>query len=144
MVDMSLAQLDGELSFGTDPMQLSADPLILLHGGRSDRPSLGDRLVDAAHRLLALVGLLLLLPMGLLLALAIRIGDPGPILFRQVRVGLEGQEFVLFKFRTMRIGAESLLDQLRDPARPPDLGSRAMAASLLPRRAAAAVERRPW
>ena len=38
------------------------------------------------------------------LALAVRLDSPGPILFRQRRVGLDGQEFDVLKFRTMRVG----------------------------------------
>ena len=50
----------------------------------------------------ALLGLLLTAPLWLLLALLIRLDSPGSALFRQVRVGRNGQEFVLLKFRSMR------------------------------------------
>jgi lipopolysaccharide/colanic/teichoic acid biosynthesis glycosyltransferase len=40
----------------------------------------------------------------LLIALAIRLGNPGPMLFRQDRVGLNGKVFRMLKFRTMRVG----------------------------------------
>jgi lipopolysaccharide/colanic/teichoic acid biosynthesis glycosyltransferase len=39
-------------------------------------------------------------------ALAIKLDSPGPIIFRQKRVGARGQEFVVFKFRSMREGAD--------------------------------------
>ena len=42
-------------------------------------------------------------PLMLLIALAIRLGNPGPILFVQDRVGLNGKVFRMFKFRTMRV-----------------------------------------
>ncbi len=45
------------------------------------------------------------LPM-LLVALLIRLTSPGPAIYRQVRTGLNGRPFVMFKFRTMRIDAE--------------------------------------
>jgi len=51
----------------------------------------------------ALAALLLLWPLLLTLALAVRLDSPGPILFRQRRVGLDGHEFDVLKFRTMRI-----------------------------------------
>jgi lipopolysaccharide/colanic/teichoic acid biosynthesis glycosyltransferase len=51
--------------------------------------------------LLALVALPLLSPVLLLAALAVRLDSTGPILFRQVRVGYRGDEFTVFKFRTM-------------------------------------------
>ena len=52
--------------------------------------------------LTALLGLLFTAPLWLLLALLIRLDSPGSALFRQVRVGRNGQEFVLLKFRSMR------------------------------------------
>lgn len=50
---------------------------------------------------LALLGLLLLAPLLLLIALAIRLDSPGPALFRQERVGRHGTPFRIHKFRTM-------------------------------------------
>ncbi len=52
------------------------------------------------------VMLIVTLPVMGLLALAIRIDSPGPIIFRQKRVGMHGQEFVVYKFRSMREGAD--------------------------------------
>jgi lipopolysaccharide/colanic/teichoic acid biosynthesis glycosyltransferase len=49
----------------------------------------------------SMVGLTLALPLMALIALAIRLDSPGPVIFRQKRVGLRGQIFTLFKFRTM-------------------------------------------
>ncbi len=46
------------------------------------------------------------LPIMAIIALAIKIDSPGPAIFKQMRVGLRGKEFVLYKFRSMRIGAE--------------------------------------
>lgn len=52
--------------------------------------------------IVALVGIVLLAPEFLILAVAVRFSSPGPIIFCQRRVGLNGREFMLFKFRTMR------------------------------------------
>ncbi len=51
------------------------------------------------------VGLLLLLPFLPLIALAIRISSPGPILYKSIRLGQGGQPFVFYKFRSMVDGA---------------------------------------
>ena len=47
-----------------------------------------------------------LLVLGAAVAVAIRLGSPGPIFFRQRRVGRQGREFLLYKFRSMKIDAE--------------------------------------
>ena len=57
--------------------------------------------------LLSALGLLLVLPLMGLIALAIRLDSPGPALFRQKRIGMGGRAFVLFKFRSMRINADA-------------------------------------
>ncbi len=64
-------------------------------------------LIKRGHDLLlALLGIMLLLPLWPVIALRVRVDSPGPILFRQVRVGRNEREFVLYKFRTMRQDAE--------------------------------------
>ena len=50
--------------------------------------------------------LLVLWPALVLVALAIKIDDPGPVFYRQVRVGRDGKEFRIFKFRTMIVDAD--------------------------------------
>lgn len=50
--------------------------------------------------------LLLLSPVLLLTALCVKLGSPGPILFRQRRIGLHKQEFTMLKFRSMRVNAQ--------------------------------------
>jgi exopolysaccharide biosynthesis polyprenyl glycosylphosphotransferase len=66
-----------------------------------------------ADRLGAAVLLALLAPVLLAVAVAVRAGSPGPVLFRQVRVGRGGAEFTIYKFRTMRTDAEERLAELR-------------------------------
>jgi len=60
----------------------------------------------------AAVALLLLSPLLLGLAAMVRVTSPGPALFRQTRVGLNGREFTCLKFRTMVADAERLRGQL--------------------------------
>ncbi len=58
------------------------------------------------------VVLLVVLPVMGLFALAIRVESPGPIIFRQKRVGMRGKEFVVYKFRSMVEGADEAKDKL--------------------------------
>jgi len=56
--------------------------------------------------LFALVGLTLSSPLWILLALAVKLQDRGPVFFRQDRSGLKGRVFYVLKFRSMRVDAE--------------------------------------
>ncbi|NLE00599.1 MAG: sugar transferase [Fibrobacter sp.] len=56
----------------------------------------------------ATLGLLILWPAGLFVAVLIKIFSPGPVFFFQTRIGLHGKPFTCIKFRTMRIGAEKM------------------------------------
>ena len=68
--------------------------------------SRGKRALDIA---IAVCAAPVVLPLGLLCAALIRITSRGPALFRQQRVGLHGQTFSMYKFRTMRADAEEHL-----------------------------------
>lgn len=75
----------------------------------------GQRLVkELADRIGAAVLLTLLSPALLLIALAIKLDDRGPVFYRQQRVKRNGEFFWMWKFRTMRVGADSLLEELAD------------------------------
>lgn len=58
-------------------------------------------------RLLSAVGLIVLSPVLLCISVLVKLGSPGPIFFRQIRVGQYGKQFLIYKFRTMVIDAES-------------------------------------
>jgi lipopolysaccharide/colanic/teichoic acid biosynthesis glycosyltransferase len=76
---------------------------------------IGKRWLDAVG---ALAGLIILSPVFLLAALAIKLTSPGPVFFSQVRVGRFGKTFRIFKFRSMNTtdaGSESLLTAAGDP-----------------------------
>jgi lipopolysaccharide/colanic/teichoic acid biosynthesis glycosyltransferase len=63
--------------------------------------------------LLSAVTLLLLWPLLLAIALAVKLESPGPVIYASLRVGKRGQQFVCHKFRTMFDGADELNDSLR-------------------------------
>ena len=51
-------------------------------------------------------GLIVLSPLFLILAVWIKLDSPGPVFYRQVRVGRDNRDFRIFKFRSMRVGAD--------------------------------------
>lgn len=73
----------------------------------------GKRGIDI---IFASVALLVLLPLLLLVALAIRLDSPGPALFRQRRVGRDGHFFTIYKFRTMRDNPGKHIEWVMDDA----------------------------
>lgn len=87
---------------------------------------MGKLLKSCFDRVVSFIVLILLLPVFLLIAIAIKIAMPGPIFFRQIRVGQRGHEFQVLKFRTMVVGAEKIgLGLLieKDDKRIPPLGA---------------------
>ncbi|HJZ75893.1 MAG TPA: sugar transferase [Vicinamibacterales bacterium] len=72
-------------------------------------------LSDAAKRALDIAGsgvlLLLTAPVFAVVATLVKLTSPGPVLFRQERVGWTGQPFTMLKFRTMHVGADSSIHQ---------------------------------
>lgn len=63
---------------------------------------------------LSTIGLILCIPLFIVVAIAIKLDSPGPVIFKQERVGKDGKKFVMYKFRTMVVNAEDLLDKLID------------------------------
>jgi exopolysaccharide biosynthesis polyprenyl glycosylphosphotransferase len=67
---------------------------------------------SAFDRTAALAAVIVLLPVLGLLATAIKLGDGGPVLFRQTRAGKDGKTFTLYKFRTMVVDAEQRMAEV--------------------------------
>ena len=65
--------------------------------------SLVKRLLDVV---LSMVGLIIFSPLMLITAIAIKLESPGPVIFKQERIGLNGRVFKIYKFRSMYVGAE--------------------------------------
>lgn len=57
---------------------------------------------------ISLLGLIVLSPLMLVVAIAIKIESKGPVLFKQTRLGKGGREFQIYKFRSMCVGAENM------------------------------------
>ena len=70
------------------------------------------RLMDI---ILAMIGIIILLPVYLIIIIAIKLDSKGPTVFKQVRVGKDGKNFTIYKFRTMIVQAESKRDLNIDP-----------------------------
>ncbi|GBC86629.1 UDP-glucose:undecaprenyl-phosphate glucose-1-phosphate transferase [bacterium HR12] len=96
--------------------RLSAQPVggvmsLALRPARLSRP---QRALKRAFDLtVAGIGLILSAPLWALAALAIKLDSPGPVLYRQRRVGEGGRPFVMLKFRSMYVDAEQRLAELR-------------------------------
>lgn len=81
------------------------------------RDSIYDQVKRVFDFAAAAAGLVVCAPLMLLAALLVRLESPGPAIFRQTRIGRDGRPFTLFKFRSMRKGAESgsIYTENRDP-----------------------------
>ena len=103
LYELSLSRIDMD--------SIEGIPLIgIKSGGISTWDYVGKRGLD-----IIIGGLILLLgsPFWLLIALAIKLDSPGPVLFKQRRVGYHGRPFLLYKFRSMRSDADKELAKLR-------------------------------
>ncbi|HEY7628365.1 MAG TPA: sugar transferase [Ilumatobacteraceae bacterium] len=90
---------------------LSYEPLLYVEAPSLSKAQLvAKRVFDIVVSLLVL---LLAAPVLLVIAIAIKVQDRGPVLFRQTRVGKAGTTFKLFKLRTMRVDAERMLAALQ-------------------------------
>lgn len=91
-------------TLGLDAYMFEGVPMLTLQGARVHGWH------QAAKRLLDIVGatagLILTAPLLVIIAIAIKASSPGPVLYRQVRMSLAGQPFVMLKFRTMHEQAE--------------------------------------
>jgi sugar transferase (PEP-CTERM system associated) len=91
---------------GKVPLEgLTPSTLIFAEGFNVKAPlRLVSRIVSIA---VSVIGLTICLPIIPFLALAVRLSSPGPVLFRQTRVGRRGRPFTILKFRTMAQNAEA-------------------------------------
>ena len=81
-------------------------PSWLIFSGRGRQVRIAGLFRNVMHRLVALIGAILSLPIAIVTAILIKLESPGPVLYRQERVGKNGRPFVLMKFRSMGVDAE--------------------------------------
>lgn len=62
----------------------------------------------------SMMGMVLLFPLFIFIAIIIKLDSKGPVLFSQTRVGENGKTFKMFKFRSMQVGSEDLLNVLKE------------------------------
>jgi sugar transferase (PEP-CTERM system associated) len=82
-------------------------PSDLIFSPQSQDPRLLEQLQTAYSWVLALVGFILTLPVMIAVWVVVKVTSPGPALYSQVRSGLNGEPFRLYKFRSMRVDAEA-------------------------------------
>lgn len=82
-------------------------PSWLIFAGRQRDSRLKSVFREMVHRMLALTGLIVSFPIGVLTAVLIKLESRGPIFYRQERVGMNGKPFDVIKFRSMRTDAEA-------------------------------------
>ncbi|MGH9961727.1 MAG: sugar transferase, partial [Pyrinomonadaceae bacterium] len=81
-------------------------PSWLIFSGRGRQARISGITRSVVHRLVALIGAILSLPIVLLTAILIKLESRGPVFYWQQRVGTNGVPFTLVKFRSMRVDAE--------------------------------------
>jgi sugar transferase (PEP-CTERM system associated) len=81
-------------------------PSWLIFTGRGRQKRISGLARSVVHWLVAFIGALLSLPIVIVTAILIKLESPGPIFYKQERVGKNGRTFVLTKFRSMRVDAE--------------------------------------
>ncbi len=89
--------------------RLGSKPLLTFSGTPEDESLVLKRVIDF---LMALIAVVALSPLFLILAVLVKLTSPGPILFSQIRCGLGGRKFTLYKFRSMRADADLLREEL--------------------------------
>jgi exopolysaccharide biosynthesis polyprenyl glycosylphosphotransferase len=97
---------------GVDVEAINGIPLISVK--ESSLTGLNRAVKRAFDLVLASLMLIVSIPLWGVIALAIKLDSPGPVLFRQARAGRHGRPFMVYKFRSMRQDAEAELEKLRN------------------------------
>ncbi len=103
-------------------MRLSEITESVSKGGGTSAGMVKEGLPRGVEITLALLGLAVTTPLWIVAAISVAASSPGPILFRQERLGRYGIPFTLYKFRTMRVAQGGLQVTARDDARVTSVG----------------------
>jgi sugar transferase (PEP-CTERM system associated) len=109
MKAMGLDIVDGHHLYEEESGRLSIDllkPSTLIFSTGFKRRVVTMTLKRSMDVVVSVIGLILLLPLMAMLGFLIRIDSPGPVFYRQMRVGLRGQPYMIWKFRSMSQDAE--------------------------------------
>ncbi len=113
-IAVELSNLNVDLQFVPDLMALHTSRMRLKEVGgipfisvREEALSGADRIVKRIFDLVASgLGAIILMPVLMILGLLVKFSSPGPVFYKQTRMGRDGHEFEMIKFRTMRTDAE--------------------------------------
>ena len=98
----------GEFAYYSDTLELTKKETKEILKTKNIYSRYIKRILDV---LLSTIGLVVLSPVFLLIAILIKIGSKGPIFFKHKRIGKNGKEIYIYKFRTMVENAEDLIKQ---------------------------------
>ena len=97
-------------------MQNAVREKVLEFEQNTRRQSLGKSFYKTIKRLFdicaSLIALILLSPVLLIISVIVYLGDPGPVIYGQIRIGKNGKPFKMWKFRSMYMNADKMIDQL--------------------------------
>lgn len=94
---------------GLEVKEMAYTPLVTIHKVRLT--GLDHLLKLALDYLITIPGLIAIAPMLLFIAIAVKLDSPGPVFYRRRVMGINGRQFDAFKFRTMHVNGDEILDQ---------------------------------
>jgi exopolysaccharide biosynthesis polyprenyl glycosylphosphotransferase len=95
-------------------LKISEENIEIVYGTEHKKGMAYEFIKRSIDILGALIGIILLGPVMMITAIIIRLDSKGPIIFSQERVGQNGRLFRMYKFRSMVIEAEKLIDKLKE------------------------------
>ena len=97
--------------------QQSAQPHLLEKEGKKVHHSVFSKAKRSVDILGSVIGLVIMATLIIPITIAIKLDNPGPILYSQIRCGLHGKHFRIWKFRSMVVGAEQQKHLVKNQAK---------------------------